>query len=61
MTPLLYSPEDAAEALSLSRNTVYELMAAGQIASVKIGRARRIPATALTAFVESLEAEQGAA
>lgn len=56
--PLLYTPEDAAEVLAISRTRVYELMAAGLIESVKVGRLRRIPADALENYVEGLRAEQ---
>ncbi|MCZ7537806.1 MAG: helix-turn-helix domain-containing protein [Acidimicrobiia bacterium] len=38
-----YSPAEAAEALGLSRATVHNLIRAGEIASTKIGRSRRIP------------------
>ena len=48
---LLLKVEEAAERLSLSRASVYELMGCGLIESVKIGRSRRIPAAALEAFV----------
>lgn len=54
MNPLLYRPEEAAEALSLSRATIYELMSSGAIASVKIGRSRRISREALESYVASL-------
>lgn len=47
---LLTVPE-AAGLLSLSRTTVYELVAAGDLPVVKIGRATRIPAEALRAWV----------
>lgn len=57
-TPLLYRPEDAAEVLAVSRTRVYELMAAGLLESVKMGRSRRIPADALSKYVDSLRAEQ---
>lgn len=42
-----YSPAEAAEALGLSRATVHNLIRAGEIASTKIGRSRRIPAAEL--------------
>lgn len=60
-TPLLYRPEAAAEALAVSRSRVYELMAAGRLKSVTVGRSRRIPAAALDEFVAQLQAEAGAA
>lgn len=54
---LLYTPEDAAAILSLTRTRMYDLMRAGQLRSVKLGRSRRIPADALGEFVTSLVAE----
>ena len=53
---LLVTPEEAARALSLGRTTVYQLMRTGELASVVIGRRRRIPVTALAAFVDALVA-----
>jgi excisionase family DNA binding protein len=43
----LYSPEECAAATSLSRSTIYELLGSGELKSIRIGRARRIPAEAL--------------
>ena len=57
---LLYRPEQAASLLEISRTRVYELMAAGQLKSVKLGRSRRIPDAALRAFVDSLAAQDSA-
>jgi excisionase family DNA binding protein len=51
---LLYRVTDVAEALSLSRAKVYELIASGTLRSVRIDGARRIRAADLEAFVESL-------
>jgi excisionase family DNA binding protein len=44
---------DAAEYLSISRGAVYTLLRNGQMASVHIGRARRIPMAELHRFVRS--------
>ena len=52
---LLLTPEQAAETLGLGSSSVYELMRARQIRSVKIGRSRRIPYAGLLDFVASLE------
>lgn len=41
---LLYSPNNAAHALDVSRSTIYELMKAGLIAFVAFSNERRIPA-----------------
>ncbi len=54
---LLYSPEGAAEVLSLGRSKVFELMADGQLSSVRIGKSRRIPRGALLAYVQRLQRE----
>ena len=48
---LLRIPE-AAERLRLGRSTVYELIAAQEIRTIHVGRAVRIPAAELVAFVE---------
>lgn len=51
---LLLRPEEGARALGVSRARLYELLASGEIESVRIGRSRRIPRQALEAFVERL-------
>lgn len=50
---LLLTPEEASYQLRLSRAYVYELLASGELESITCGRSRRIPAEALTDFVES--------
>ena len=57
VAPLLLKPEEAAEALGIARTRVYQLMRAGEIRSVKIGKVRRIPVAALQAYVERLQGE----
>ncbi len=47
----LLRPEQVAEVLDVSRNKVYELMAAGRLRSLKIGRARRVTIVALQDFI----------
>jgi excisionase family DNA binding protein len=49
---LLLTPEEAAEALSISRSKLYELLAEGQIESIRIGSSRRIPVRGLDEFVD---------
>lgn len=56
--PLLHSPEGAAERLQCGRTLIYELMASGEIESIKIGRLRRIPDDALVAYVNKLRSRQ---
>ncbi|MER5608737.1 helix-turn-helix domain-containing protein [Micromonospora tulbaghiae] len=57
MEKLCYTPTEAAALLGVGRTKVYELMSSGQIASIRIGRSRRIPANALRAFVEACQQE----
>jgi excisionase family DNA binding protein len=54
---LLYRPSEAAESLSISRAKLYQLLAQGQIASVKIAASRRIPAAELRAYVDRLQVD----
>lgn len=51
---LLLTPEEAALRLGISRSMVYELIRAGELESVTIGRLRRIPVVALEQYVERL-------
>jgi excisionase family DNA binding protein len=57
----LYCVREAMDKLSLGRSALYEQMKAGRLRFVKVGRARRIPATALADFVALLEREMEAA
>jgi len=52
---------EAAEALAISRSKLYELIASGAIASVRIDGSRRIPLAALEEYVSRLLAERTAA
>jgi excisionase family DNA binding protein len=54
---LLYRPAEAAQSLGLSRTRVYQLMQAGELASVKVGSSRRILAADLETFVQRLRDE----
>lgn len=58
-SPLLVSVEEAAGLLGIGRSKCYELVSAGRIPSVLIGRCRRVPLSALEDFVSSLAAERG--
>lgn len=53
MTILALTVEEAAQALHLGRNTVYELIRTGQIPSLRVGRAIRIPQAALQEWIQS--------
>ena len=55
---LLYRVGEAAELLAISRAYLNKCIADGRVRSIKIGRARRIPRSALEEFVARLLAEQ---
>lgn len=57
---LLLRIDEAARLLGLGRSKAYELVASGELPAVRIGRARRIPAAGLEAWVERQIAEQEA-
>jgi excisionase family DNA binding protein len=54
MEKLLLTPEEAAEALGVGRSRVYDLMRTRVFPSVKIGRARRVPVSAVRGYVDQL-------
>ncbi len=54
MDKMLFTPTEAAAALGIGRSKVYELLQSGQLQSVHIGTCRRIPADALTTFLDHL-------
>ena len=49
---LLLTMVDAARVLSVGRTTMYELVGAGEIEVVHIGRSARVPVAAVEEFVE---------
>ena len=52
---VLYSVDEAAVALRLSRSALYELIRSGRLRSVKSGRRRLVPVAALAEYVAELE------
>jgi excisionase family DNA binding protein len=59
MDKLLYRPKEAAQALGIGRATLYDLMHAGKIRSVKDGSMRFITADALRDYIRQLENQDG--
>ncbi|MGA8725432.1 MAG: excisionase family DNA-binding protein [Acidimicrobiales bacterium] len=57
---VLLTVEEAAERLSIGRTKAFELIAKGELESVMIGRARRVPVQALEPFVAALREESKA-
>lgn len=52
--PILYTPQEVAEIMSISRSQVYNLMNSNQLESVHIGRSRRITMDQIHEFVGQL-------
>ena len=48
---LLLTVSEAATRLQLGRSLVYQLVMAGDIPSIKVGRARRVPVQGLEQFI----------
>jgi excisionase family DNA binding protein len=54
--PLLLSVSEVADRLGCGRTLVYELIGAGALEAVKLGRLRRVPTAALEDLVDRLRA-----
>lgn len=48
---ILLKPTEVVEALGLSRSKVYQLLAAREIESIRIGRSVRVPVEAIQAWL----------
>ncbi|MGW4696993.1 helix-turn-helix domain-containing protein [Kitasatospora cineracea] len=55
--PVLYRVDDVVQLLRLSRTVVYDLIRAGRLRTVKEGRSRLVPASAINDYVALLERE----
>lgn len=54
-TSKVYTPEQVAEMLQLSKNTIYDLINRGEIVAKKLGKVYRIPATSLSFLFTGLD------
>lgn len=52
MDKLLLRPVEAAEAIGVGRSKVYELLASGELPSIRIGGSVRVPVDALRAWID---------
>ena len=52
MDKLLLRPTEAAEAIGIGRSKVYELLASGELPSIRIGCSVRVPVDALRAWID---------
>lgn len=51
----IYTPEQAAKLLQLSKNTIYGLISRGEIVAKKIGKVYRIPASSIFFAITGLD------
>ncbi len=51
MERLLLRPAEAAEAIGIGRSKIYELLASGELPSVRIGCSVRVPLDALRVWI----------
>lgn len=52
MERLVLTPQETANLLGISRSKAYELLAAGELPSVRIGRAVRVPVEGLHRWID---------
>ena len=55
--PKVYTPDQVAEILQLSKNTVYDLINRGEIVAKKIGKVYRIPVSSLAFVFTGLDSD----
>ena len=53
MESMLMTVPEAAKVLSVSPATAWSLVGRGELASVKIGKSRRVPVSAIGEFIDS--------
>jgi excisionase family DNA binding protein len=58
--PILFTPEEVARLLGISRCRVFDLIRQRELASVKVGALRRVSARAVHEYVGRLELEESA-
>jgi excisionase family DNA binding protein len=56
---LLLTPEEAFEAIRVKRAKGFQMLASGELPSIRIGRLRRIPVAALHTWVKNQQQEAG--
>ena len=61
MEKLLLRPVEAAEAIGIGRSKVYELLASGELPSIRVGASVRVPLDALRAWIVRQLADAGEA
>lgn len=59
-TDLMLRPTEAADAIGVSRSKAYELIARGELPSVKVGGCVRVPVDALRQWIDRQLADRAA-
>lgn len=49
---MLLSPEETCDAIGVKRSTLFKMLEAGEIPSIRIGRLRRIPVEELRRYID---------
>jgi excisionase family DNA binding protein len=60
LVPMLLRTTEVGKVLGLGRSTIFELLAAGELPTVRIGRAVRVPRQALEDWIRQRTVEQRA-
>jgi excisionase family DNA binding protein len=60
MDKLLLKPSEVSELTGMGKSKTYELIAAGVIPSVRIGKSVRVPAERLRRWIDELQSDSGA-
>jgi len=55
LSPKAYTPEQVAQMLQLSKNTIYELINRGEIIAKRLGKTYRIPAASISFIFTGLD------
>lgn len=58
MEKWLLKPSEAAQVLGIGRSLIYELIARGEIPSVRLGRCLRVPIESLQQWIREREEER---
>ena len=53
--PILFTPNQAAKILNISRSSVYNLLKEGTLGSINIGRSRRIAQSHMEVFIAKMD------
>lgn len=56
--PILFKPDEVGRMLGIGRCRVYDLIRINVLRSVKVGSSRRVSASAIRSYVDSLEAQE---